>query len=90
MFADWFSLNQMIKFSVSFATEVGKNRPTHGQCFNRGPRSIKDLKRANVHLSPPTNDVRDLKSLLSLWKTSILVPLNPCVVATVFVLYFLP
>ena len=39
IFAHWFSLNQMFKFSVSFATEVEKNRPSHG------PRSTKDLKR---------------------------------------------
>ena len=46
IFAHWFSLNQMFKFSVSFATEVEKkNRPSH-ECFNRGLRSTKDLKRA--------------------------------------------
>ena len=33
IFAHWFSLDQMFKFSVSFATEVEKNRPSHG-CFN--------------------------------------------------------
>ena len=74
-FAHWFSLNQMFKFSVSFATEVEKNRPSHG-CFNRGLRSTKDSKRATGHLSPPTNNVRDLKSLLLSWKTCILVHLN--------------
>ena len=52
IFAHWFSLDQMFKFSVSFATEVEKNRPLHGQCLNRGPRSTKDLKRATGHLSP--------------------------------------
>ena len=56
IFAHWFSLDQMFKFSVSFATEVEKNRPSHG-CFNRGLRSTKDSKRA-------TNNVHDLKSLL--------------------------
>ena len=66
----------MFKFSVSFATEVEKNRPSHGQCFNSGPRSTKDLKRATGHLSPPTNNVRDLKSLLLSWKTSTLAYLN--------------
>ena len=75
MFAHWFSLNQMFKFSVSFATEVEKNRPSHG-CFNRGLRSTKDSKRATGHFSPPTNNVRDLKSLLLSWKTCILVHLN--------------
>ena len=45
IFAHWFSLNLMFKFSVSFATEVEKNRPSHGQCFNRGPHWTKDLKR---------------------------------------------
>ena len=82
----------MFKFSVSFATEVEKNRPSHG-CFNRGLRSTKDSKRATGHLSPPTNNVRDLKSLLYIMEN-----LYPCslkllkiaglrVVATV-VLYF--
>ena len=72
-------VNVLFKFSVSFATEVGKkkkNRPSHGQCFNRGLRSTKDLKRASGHLSPPTNNVRDLKSLLLSWKTCVLVHLN--------------
>ena len=36
----------------------------------------KDLKRATRHLSPPTNNVRDLKSLLLSWKTSTLAYLN--------------
>ena len=53
-------------------------------------------KRATGHLSPTTNNVRDLKSLLLSWKTCILVHLMPekcsCrglrVAATVFVLYF--
>ena len=67
IFAHWFSLNQMFKFSVSFATEVEKNRPSHG-CFNRGLRSTKDSKRA-------TNNVHDLKSLLLSWNC-ILVHLN--------------
>ena len=58
IFAHWFSLNQIFKFSVSFATEV---------------RSTKDLKRATGHLSPPTNNRRDMKSLLLSWKTCILV-----------------
>ena len=62
-FAHWFTLNQMFKFSVSFATEVEKNRPLHG-CFNRGLRYTKVSKRATGHLSPPTNNVHDLKSLL--------------------------
>ena len=62
-------MNQMFKFSVSFAIEVEKkNRPSH-ECFNRGLRSTKDLKRATGQLSPPTNNVRDLKSLLLSWKT---------------------
>ena len=65
----------MFKFSVSFATEVEKNRPSHG-CFNRGLRSTKYSQRATGHLSPPTNNVRDLKSLLLSWKTCILVHLN--------------
>ena len=76
IFAHWFSLNQMFKFSVSFATEVEKNRPSHGQCFNRGLRSTKDLNRATGHLSRPTKNVRDLKSLLLSWKTCILIHLN--------------
>ena len=91
----WFSLDQMFKFSVSFAAEVEGYRPSHG-CFNRGLRSIKDLKGATGHLSPPTNNVGDLKSPLLSWKTCILVHLKPekCsrlglrVVATIFVLYF--
>ena len=33
-------------------------------------------KTATGHLSPPTNNVRDLKSLLLSWKTCILVHLN--------------
>ena len=49
------SMNQMFKFSVSFATEVERNRPSHG-CFNRGLCSTKDLKRATGHLSPPTKN----------------------------------
>ena len=53
----------MFKFMVSFATEVEKNRPSHG-CFNRGLRSTKDSKGATGHLSPPTNDVSDLKSVV--------------------------
>ena len=74
IFAYWFSLNQMFKFSVSFAAEVEKknktkqNRPSH-ECFKRGLRSTKDLKRATGHLSPLTNNVRDLKSLLLSWET---------------------
>ena len=63
IFAYWLSLNQVFKFAVSFATEVEKSRLLHG-CFNRGLRSTKDLKRATGRLSPPTNYVRDLKSLL--------------------------
>ena len=59
----------MFKISVSFATEVEKkNRPSHG-CFNRGLRTTKDLKRVTGHLSPPSSNVRDLKSLLLSWKT---------------------
>ena len=70
-------VNVLFKFSISFATEVEKkNRPSHGQCFNRGLRSTKDLKRASGHLSLSTNNVRDLKSLLLSWKTCILVHLN--------------
>ena len=61
--------------SVSFATEVEKNRPSHGR-FNRGLRSTKDSKKATRHFSPPTNSVRDLKSLLLSWKACILVHLN--------------
>ena len=75
IFAHWFSSNQMFKFTVSFATEVKKDRPSHG-CFNRGLRCTKDSKRATGHPSPPTNNVRDLKSLLLSWKTCILVHLN--------------
>ena len=68
----------------------------HG-CFNRGLRSTKDLKRATGHFSPPTNNVRDLKSLLLSWKLVSLFITMPekcsChglrVVAIVFVLYFL-
>ena len=75
IFAHWFSLDQMFKFSVSFATEVEKNRPSHG-CFNRGLLSTKDSKTATGHLSPPTNNVSDLKSLLLSSKTCILVHLN--------------
>ena len=66
IFAHWFSLDQMFKFSVLFATEVEKNRPSQG-CFNSGLRSTKDSKRATGHLPPPTNNVRDLKSLLLLF-----------------------
>ena len=66
----------MFKFSVSFATEVEKNRPSHGQRFNRGLCSTEDLKRATGHLSSPTNNVHDLKSPLLSWKTCILVHLN--------------
>ena len=45
VFAHWFSLNQMFKFSVSFATEVEKKtRPLHGQCLDRSLRSTKYLK----------------------------------------------
>ena len=75
IFAHWFSLDQMFKFSVSFATEVEKNRPSHG-CFNRSLRSSEDSKRATGHLSPPANNISDLKSLLLSWKTCILVHLN--------------
>ena len=39
--AHWFSLDQMFKFSVLFATEVERNRPSHG-CFNRGLRTTTD------------------------------------------------
>ena len=66
----------MFKFSVSFVTEVEKkNRPSHG-CFNRGLVSTKDSKTANGNLSPLTNNVRDLKSLLLSSKTCILAHLN--------------
>ena len=75
IFADRFSLNQIFKFSVSFATEEERNRPSHG-CFNRGLCSTKDLKRATGPLSPPTKEWRDLKSLLLSWKTCIRVHLN--------------
>ena len=61
-------MNELFKFSVSFATEVERNRQSH-ECFKRGLRSTKDLKRANGHLSSPTNNARDLKSLLLSWKT---------------------
>ena len=76
IFTHWFSLNTIFKFSVLFATEVEKNRPSHGQCFNKVLRSTKDLKRATGHLSPPTNNARDLKSQLLSWKTCILVHWN--------------
>ena len=69
------SLNQLFKFSVSFAIEVERSRPLH-ECFNTGLRSTKDLKTATGHLSPPTNNIRDLKLLLLSWKTCILVHLN--------------
>ena len=59
IFAHWFSLDQMFKFLVSFATEVEKNRPSLG-CFHRGLRSTKDSKRATRHLSPPSNNVREI------------------------------
>ena len=75
IFAHWFSLNQIFKFSVSFATEEERNRPSHG-CFNRGLCSTKELKRATGPLSPPTKEWRDLKSLLLSWKTCIRVHLN--------------
>ena len=65
----------MFKSSVSVATEVERNGPSHG-CFNKVLRSTKDLKRAAGHLSSPKNNVRDLKSLLLSWKTCILVHLN--------------
>ena len=68
IFPHWFSLNQLLKFSVSFATEVEKkNRPSRG-CFIRGLRSAKDSKRT-------TNNVHDLKSLSLSWNC-ILVHLN--------------
>ena len=54
-------LDQMFKFSTSFATEVEKNRPSHG-CFNRGLRSTKDSKRATGNFSPSTNNVRARKT----------------------------
>ena len=77
IFAHWFNLNQMfvIKFSVSFATEVEKTRPSH-VFLNRGLRSTKNWKRATRHLSPPTDNVHGLKSPLLSWKTCILVHLN--------------
>ena len=75
IFAHWFSLDQMFKFSVGFATEVEKNRPSQ-ECFNRDLRSTKDSKRATGHLSLPTNNVRNLKSLFLSWKTCILVHFN--------------
>ena len=71
IFAHWFSLDQMFKFSVSFATKVEKT-DHRMDVFNRDLRSTKDSKRATGHLSPPTNNVRDLKSLLLSWKTCIL------------------
>ena len=55
IFAHWFSLNQMSKFSVSFATEVERNKPSH-RCFNRDLCSAKDLKRATGRLFPPTKN----------------------------------
>ena len=63
---------QMFKFPVSFATEEEKTDLSMDvlievQC------STKDLKRAIEHLSPPTNNVRDSKSLLLSWETCILV-----------------
>ena len=60
IFAHWFSLDQMFKFSVSFATEVEK-KTDHRMNF-----LIEVFAR---HLSPLTNNVRDLKSLLLSWKT---------------------
>ena len=96
-FAHWFSLDQMFKFSVSLASDVEKNRPSHG-CFSRGLRSkkrTKDSKRATGHLSPLTNNVRDLKSLLLSWKTCILcsfkwlksVPVKVCVWLQPFLIF---
>ena len=63
MFAHWFSSNQKFKFTVSFATEVEKT--DHRMDVLIEVFAPQDLKRANGHLSPPTNlNVRDLKSLL--------------------------
>ena len=65
IFALWFSLNQkfVIKFSVSFDTDqVERTRPSH--VINTGLRSTKNLKGETRHLSPPTDNMRGLKSLL--------------------------
>ena len=59
IFAHWFSLNQMfvIKFSVSFATEVEKTRPSHVFFLNRGLRSTKELKETDTFLLQRTTYV---------------------------------
>ena len=76
------------KFSVPFATEVEKNRPSHG-CFNRGLCSTKDLKKATGHLSAATNNVLHFKSLLLAWKTCILVLKSVAVMACLWLPPFL-
>ena len=62
IFATWFSLDQCLNFRFRLLLRYG--------CFNRGPCSTKDSKRA-------TNNVRDLKSLLLSWNC-ILVHLLKC------------
>ena len=66
----------MFKFSVSFATEVEKKTDHRIDVLIGVIAPGKDSKRATGHLSSPTNNVRDLKSLLLSWKTCILVHLN--------------
>ena len=54
----------------------GRNNQTIA-CFHKVLRSTKNLKRATGHLSPPTDNVRGLKSLLLWWETCIFVHLMP-------------
>ena len=63
--------------SVSFSATVVEKKTDHRmgvliEVFTPQNNS----KTATGHLSPPTNNVRDLKSLLLSWKTCILVHLN--------------
>ena len=78
IFALWFSLNKMyvIKFSVSFHTDQIELKNHAIACYNRSLRSTKNVKRATGHLSPPTDNIRGLKSLLVWWKNCIFVHLN--------------
>ena len=59
IFADWFSLDHMFKFSVSFATEVEENTDHHMDVLIE-VFAPQDSKRA-------TNYVHDMKSLLLSW-----------------------
>ena len=66
----------MNRISVLFATEVEKKTDHCIDVLIEVFAPQKTQKRATGHLSPPTNNVRDLKSLLLSWKTCILVHLN--------------